>query len=78
MYYVYILHSSEDGKLYTGFTPDMKNRIKAHSGGYVQATKHGLPLVLIHYEAFLTSQDARRREKYLKGGNGKKGIGNIA
>jgi putative endonuclease len=71
MYYVYILHSSKDGKLYTGFTPDLKKRIKAHEGGFVQATKHRRPLVLIHYEGFLYSEDARRREKYLKGGNGK-------
>ncbi len=74
MFYVYLLHSQKDGKLYTGFTPDLKHRIKAHEGGYVQATKTRRLLVLIHYEAFLTSEDARRREKYLKGGNGKKDI----
>lgn len=74
MYYIYILHSQKDGKLYTGFTPDLKKRIKAHEGGFVQSTKNRRPLILIHYEAFLHSEDARRREKYLKGGNGKQDI----
>ncbi|OGY31680.1 MAG: hypothetical protein A3C02_00265 [Candidatus Andersenbacteria bacterium RIFCSPHIGHO2_02_FULL_45_11] len=74
MYYIYILHSKKDGKLYTGFTPDLKKRIKAHEGGYVRSTKNRRPFILIHYEAFLYSEDARRREKYLKGGNGKQDI----
>ena len=74
MYYVYILHSRKDGRLYTGFSPDLKSRIKAHEGGFVRATKHRRPFTLIHYEAFLTSEDARRREKFLKGGNGKKDL----
>lgn len=74
MYYTYVLHSKKDGKLYTGFTPDLKNKIKAHEGGFVQTTKYRRPLILIHYEAFLISEDARRREKYLKGGNGKKDL----
>jgi len=72
MYYIYILHSEKDGKLYTGFSPDLKKRIKAHEEGYVRATKHRRPLQLIHYEAFVLESDAKRREKYLKGGNGKK------
>lgn len=74
MYYVYILHSLKDGKLYTGYTPDLKSRFKAHTGGYVKATKHRRPLELIHYETFLEEIDAKRRETYLKGGNGKKEI----
>jgi len=74
MYYVYILHSLKDGKLYTGYTPDLKSRFKAHTGGYVKATSYRRPLKLIYYEAFLEETDAKRREKYLKGGNGKKEI----
>ncbi len=77
MFYVYILHSQKDGLLYTGYTPDLKNRIKSHTAGYVIATKHRRPLKLIHYEAFLFESDAKRRELYLKGGNGKKELEQI-
>jgi putative endonuclease len=71
MFYVYILHSDADGLLYTGYTPDMQSRLKAHQGGFVRSTRSRLPLRLIHAEAFLHAEDAKRREKYLKGGNGK-------
>ena len=74
MFYVYILHSEKDGQLYTGYTPDLKSRKKSHDSGFVKATKYRRPLILIHYEAYLFESDAKRRELYLKGGNGKKDI----
>lgn len=72
MFYVYILFSEKDKKLYTGYTPNLKSRFKAHVNGFVRATKHRRPLNLIYYEAYLKELDAKRREKYLKGGNGRK------
>lgn len=71
MYYVYILFSFKDRQLYTGFTDNLKSRFKAHINGYVKATKNRRPLKLIYYEAYSKEIDARRREKYLKGGNGR-------
>ncbi|HLD01392.1 MAG TPA: GIY-YIG nuclease family protein [Patescibacteria group bacterium] len=71
MFYVYILFSEVDKQLYTGFTPDLKSRFKAHAQGFVKATKHRRPLRLIYYESYESELDARRREKYLKGGNGR-------
>lgn len=71
MYYVYILFSEKDKELYTGFSPDLKSRFKAHTNGFVKATKHRRPVKLIYYEAYSLELDARRREKYLKGGNGR-------
>lgn len=71
MFYVYILLSELDKQLYTGFTPDLKSRFKAHTNGFVKATKNRRPLKLIYYEAYSEELDARRREKYLKGGNGR-------
>lgn len=71
MFYVYILFSEKDRQLYTGFSPDLKGRIKKHNNGYVLATKNRRPLKLIYYEAYFREIDARRREKYLKGGKGK-------
>jgi len=70
-YYVYILHCS-DGLLYTGYTNDLDKRIEKHKKGFVKATKNRRPLKLVHFETFLDRKDAKRREQYLKGGNGKK------
>jgi putative endonuclease len=70
MYYVYILFSEKDGRLYIGSSPDLKNRILKHNNGYVAATKYRRPLKLIYYEAYSTSRDAKRREIFLKGGKG--------
>jgi putative endonuclease len=71
MYYVYILFSQKDGKLYIGYTPDLKSRIKKHNSGYVLATRSRRPLKLIYYESYLEESDAKRREKFLKGGKGR-------
>ncbi len=70
MYYVYILHSKKDGKLYIGSTPNLKARIEKHANGYVLSTKNRRPLKLIYYEAYLIPRDAKRRELFLKGGKG--------
>ncbi len=77
MFYVYVLYSLKDRQLYTGFSPDLKSRKSAHDAGYVKSTKHRRPLTLIYYEAFLLESDAKRRELYLKGGNGKKDLEKI-
>ncbi|MBI3619836.1 GIY-YIG nuclease family protein [Candidatus Roizmanbacteria bacterium] len=71
MYFVYILFSTKDKLLYTGFTTDLRSRLKSHADGFVKSTQHRRPLKLIYYEAYADELDARRREMYLKGGNGK-------
>ena len=70
MFYVYVLISLKDRKLYIGRTPDLRSRIQKHLKGYVKATKNRRPVKLIYYEAYEQSPDARKREIYLKGGNG--------
>lgn len=45
--------------------------MKRHTLGYVIATKNRRPLQLIYYEAYANQLDAKRREKYLKGGKGR-------
>jgi len=69
-HYVYLLELN-NGNWYTGFTSDLKKRIKDHENGKVQSTKPFLPIKLIHYEAYKIKEDARRREKYLKTSDGK-------
>lgn len=71
MYYVYILFSKKDHRLYTGYTNDLKRRLHEHKNGQNIATKNRLPLLLIYYEFYIKQSDAKRREKYLKGGNGR-------
>ncbi|OHA72792.1 MAG: hypothetical protein A3A27_01150 [Candidatus Wildermuthbacteria bacterium RIFCSPLOWO2_01_FULL_47_18] len=69
-YYVYILQSQKNKSLYIGYTGDLKQRFKAHNNGESLATKPFRPYKLVFYEAFLSKQDARRREEYLKSGWG--------
>lgn len=74
MYYIYILQSKVDGNFYTGYTKDLKNRIKQHQAGMVASTSKRLSLDLAYYEACISQQDATHREKYLKTAWGKRYI----
>ena len=71
MFYIYVLYSYKDNRLYTGFTSDLKKRVSMHKNGSVYSTKYRRPLELIYFEGCLSEMDAKRREKYLKSGNGK-------
>ncbi|OGZ36930.1 MAG: hypothetical protein A3A94_02780 [Candidatus Portnoybacteria bacterium RIFCSPLOWO2_01_FULL_43_11] len=66
MYYVYVLLSKKDNKLYFGYTEDLSKRIEKHYNGEVSSTKYRLPLELIYYEAYKDRNDALQREKSLK------------
>ena len=77
MYYVYVLLSEKDSKLYIGYTKDLKRRINEHKKGLSKAIKHRLPVKLIYYEAFLNKTDAHAREIYLKSGYGHEQLNNI-
>jgi len=70
MFYVYLLQL-KNNKIYTGFTTDLKDRVRQHQIGKVKSTRNLRPLKLIHYEAYLLEDDARRREKFLKSSDGK-------
>jgi putative endonuclease len=70
-YYVYVLLSKKDNQFYTGYTSNLNQRISSHNEGKVDSTKNRGPLKLIYWEGCLNQQDASRREKYLKSGNGK-------
>ena len=74
MFYVYVLQSLKDRRLYSGYTADLKNRLEYHNTGKVEATKYRKPFKLIYYEAYLHQQDATAREKYFKTEWGRKYI----
>jgi putative endonuclease len=70
-HYVYVLCSFKDGLLYTGFSENLRARVKDHNAGKNVSTKNRRPLELIFYEAFLSKADALRREAYFKTTKGK-------
>ncbi len=70
-FFVYTLQSIKDNKFYTGYSKNLKERIKQHSQGDVISTRNRRPLKLIHAEIFINESDARAREVYLKSGYGR-------
>ncbi len=71
MHYVYILYSRKLNKFYTGYTQNLKKRIKAHNKKTVSFTSKGCPWNLVYYEAFIEKEDAQREEQFLKTGKGR-------
>jgi putative endonuclease len=71
-YYVYILKSKKSGKWYTGWTVDLRTRLRKHNNNQSTYTKGRGPFELIYYEAYKNKTDARARELQIKSGPGKR------
>lgn len=72
MWYVYVLKSEKNERLYIGMTENLKRRFKEHNskiGG--KYTKDNGPFDLIFYEAFLNKKDASKDEMFFKSGYGR-------
>jgi len=69
MHYVYIL-KCRDG-YYVGCTNDLKDRLRRHQHGQVDATCNRLPVDLENYFAIKQKHLAFAFEKYLKSGSGR-------
>ena len=66
MNYVYILRCAE-GRLYTGWTNDLKKRVKTHNAGKgAKYTKTRLPVELVYYEEYEEKGEALSRELSIK------------
>ena len=72
MHYTYVLQSIKDGRWYTGHSSELRARIDDHLKGRLESTRRCRPLQLIDDEACLTEADAKRRERCLKTGKGKR------
>lgn len=73
MYYVYVLENQDDKSLYIGFTANLKQRLFYHDNGKGgRTTKSKKNWKLIYFEAYIHKSDALGREKFLKGGSGRK------
>ena len=75
-FYSCVLFSKKEGKLYTGYSSNIKLRFEQHQQGLVKSTANRRPLVLIYFEACLCKEDALKREKYFKTHYGKMFIRN--
>ena len=71
MYFVYVLQSQKDFRLYKGFTSNLEKRLKEHNAGKTKSTKAYLPWTLVYFEKVSDRVEARKREKYLKSGIGR-------
>ena len=49
MFYVYVLKSKKDNKLYIGYTKDLKKRIQIHNSGKNFSTAQRGPFSLVYY-----------------------------
>ena len=76
LHYTYILKSKKDGKIYTGYTKNLRKRLNQHNEGLSMHTKDKGPFSLIYYEACLLEDKARSRELFLKSGMGKRYLKN--
>lgn len=71
-YYVYILLSEKNTtKHYTGFTENLKSRLKKHNQGEVPHTAKFKPWIIQNYFAFQSKEKGMAFEKYLKSGSGR-------
>ncbi|MBR4413292.1 MAG: GIY-YIG nuclease family protein [Lachnospiraceae bacterium] len=63
---MYILECA-DNTLYTGYTNDLENRLKAHNEGKgAKYTKSRLPVKLVYSETFDDKKEAMSREWFIK------------
>jgi putative endonuclease len=71
MFTVYVLSSAQRNYLYVGLSNNIDRRVEEHQKGKERTTRAYRPFELVYTEKFLTRQEARDKEKYLKSGSGK-------
>ena len=72
----YVLRSKKTGKQYVGssHSNSAAKRVAEHNAGKSRWTKAGMPWILVHEEYFESYTEARKRENFLKSGQGRKQI----
>ena len=71
---VYVLRSLKNGRLYTGSTNDIERRLAEHSRGKTRYTRYAGPFELVYTEDQPDGPAARRRERFLKSGQGREEV----
>ena len=72
MVYVYVIKSLIKNYRYVGITNNIQRRFVQHNLGYNKGTKPFHPFKLILTETYENYIEARKREKFLKSGMGRK------
>ena len=75
--YTYILWSRRLKKRYVGSCHDLKKRLDEHNRGRQRFTKGGMPWELVYREEYSNYSLARKRELFLKTGQGRKYLDDI-
>lgn len=68
MFYVYILKSLKDNKIYIGKTNNIKRRLDEHNNGQVSSTKSRRPFTILETINCETEEGALHLEKEFKKG----------
>jgi putative endonuclease len=71
MVFLYVIKSLNHNFRYVGITNNVKDRIRRHDSGYNLSTKKYKPFELILVEEFINYKEARKREIFLKSGQGR-------
>lgn len=67
----YVVASADGCYLYKGSGRNLRERLKDHRAGRVSRTKNRRPLTLVYKEYFDAYTEARRKELFLKSGQGR-------
>jgi len=74
---LYLLKSRRDGRRYIGISNDLTRRLREHRARKTKAGHILRDLVLLHTEEFADHASARKREKFLKSGQGRKWLDDL-
>ena len=66
MFFVYIIQSQKDRRLYIGHATNISRRIEEHNNAVSRYTKPYVLWKLAYYEAYFSRHDAIKRERMLK------------
>jgi len=73
IYTVYVLYSFSYDKIYIGYTSNLIDRFRSHNKlGKKGWTLRYRPWVVGYTEVYRSKTEARKREKYLKSGTGRR------
>ena len=71
MFTVYVPRSTSTSRLYIGQSQDFERRLQEHQSGLARYTRGRGPWVVLLAEEYNDRAEAMRRERFLKGGQGR-------
>ena len=72
MFYAYVIKSIDHNYYYKGHCEDIEKRLTQHNNGLTKSIKPYIPFKLVYFEVFTNREDAIKREKYFKSGEGRR------